>query len=326
MKILFLERGKLWSYGLPDGLRDLGHLVRMSGPVTETSLVKQIHSFTPDLLISVGWGPDHTVYKQHLMRRLAAKYKIPLVYWSTEDPNFTNEFTLPLIQRMKPDYIFTISKQKAKEFRKLGYPSAYLDFAYHPNIHYKTKIKPAYQADIAVVANAYPDVLQKYSRLYRRRAIDILIKPLISSGYNVDFYGKDWDKMGRYLGKPIPKRWLRGKIPYNKANQVYSSAKIIIGLQNYRHMLTQRTYEILGSSGFLLTCSTPAVRRLLRPHVDAAISSSARETLSLVKYYLQHDQARERVRGNGRRIISAENYKSRAAKLLSVLKNEGIIR
>lgn len=325
MKILFLERGKLWSYGLPDGLRDLGHTVHISGPVTETALVKQMHSFRPDLLISVGWGPDHTVYKQRLMRKLAAKYKIPLVYWSTEDPNFTNEFTLPLIKRMQPDYIFTISKQTAKMFRSLGYPSAYLDFAYHPNIHFRTKIKPAYRADIAVVANAYPGVLRRYPRLYRHRAIDILIKPLISSGYKVDFYGKDWGKMGAYLGKTLPKDSLRGKIPYKNANQVYSSAKIIIGLQNYKHMLTQRTYEILGSGGFLLTCNTPAVQRLLRSNYDAAISSSGQETLSLVRYYLNHDQERERIRRNGRGTISAENYKNRAAQLLSVLKDEGIL-
>lgn len=326
MKILFLERGKLWSYGLPDGLRDLGHQVSISGPVSETSLVKQIHSFKPHLLISVGWGPDHTIYKQHLMRRIATTYGIPLIYWSTEDPNFTSEFTLPLIKRMRPDYIFTISKQTAKKFHTLGYPSAHLDFAYHPKIHFRTEIKPSHKADIAVVANAYPDVLRRYPRLYRHSAIDILIKPLISSGHKIHFYGKDWDKMGDYLGKELPKSFIKGKIPYKHANQVYSSAKIMIGLQNYRHMLTQRTYEILGSSGFLLTCNTPAVQRLLRTHHDAAISSSGKETLSLVHYYLKHDREREKVRRNGRHTIAAENYKNRAAHFMDVLQDEGIIR
>ncbi|MGD8188511.1 hypothetical protein ACQCN2_00785 [Brevibacillus ginsengisoli] len=57
MKILFLERGQLWSIGLPAGLRDLGHRVRMSGPVDKRALTRLLSSFKPDLLVSVGWGP-----------------------------------------------------------------------------------------------------------------------------------------------------------------------------------------------------------------------------------------------------------------------------
>ncbi|SYX85318.1 CgeB family protein [Paenibacillus alvei] len=326
MKILFLERGKLWSHGLPDGFRDIGHQVRISGPVTRRMLTRLLPSFKPDLLISVGWGPDHTHSKQRLMRELATRYKIPLVYWSTEDPNFTDVFTLPLLKRVKPDYTFTISSKTAARFRKLGYPAAHLDFAYHPRIHHRTKTIKKYETDIAVVANAYPDVLKKYPKHYRNESIRILLRPLLQNGYRIDFYGRNWSRMKAILGRQIPNKSIRGYLPYKNANKVFSSAKIIIGLQNYPDMLTQRTYETIGSEGFFLTCNTPAVRALLRPGRDVEVSSSSAETLKKVRYYLNNPKERERIRKNGRRAIANHNYTSRARFVLQTLRRNGVIK
>ncbi|MBD8499614.1 glycosyltransferase [Paenibacillus sp. CAU 1523] len=325
MKILFLERGKLWSYGLPDGLRDLGHEVRTSGPITRHSLSTLFTFYKPDLLINVGWGLDHTPKNELMMRELATSFKIPLIYWSTEDPNFTKVFTLPLLSRLKPDFVFTISPQTVDVFRKKGYAAAHMDFGFHPNVHRKLQPIRKYKADFAVVANAYPDVLQKYPKLYRRTSLNTLIKPLLKSGAKIDFYGRNWARMKPYLGKAIPKRFLKGPIPYKDTNKVYSSAKIILGLQNYTDMVTQRTYEAIGSGGFLLTNSTPATRQLLKSGRDAALSSSPAETLKLARYYLANAQARERVRRNGRQTISKHNYTNRARYMLSILKKHGLI-
>lgn len=326
MRILFLERGKLWSYGLPDGLRDLGHQVRASGRVREQSIRQQLRSYKPDMLVSVGWGPDHSRKKQRLVRKLATEYRIPLIYWSTEDPNFTDVFTLPLLKRMKPDYIFTISEKTANRFRQLGYPAAYLDYAYHPRVHYRTRVKKKYKTDIALVANAYPDVLKKYPKLYRNQSLRILVRPLLKNGYRIHFYGRNWSRMKSILGFSIPPEWIKGHISYKNANQVFSSAKIMIGLQNYTDMLTQRTYETLGSSGFFLTCDTPAVRGMLKPGRDVAVSSTPQETLRKVRYYLKHEGEREKIRRNGRSAIARHNYTARARFMLSTLRKKGVIR
>ena len=325
MKILFLERGKLWSYGLPDGLRDLGHQVRTSGTVTRQNLVRQLKSYKPDFLVSVGWGPDHTKSKQRLMRKLATRYRVPLIYWSTEDPIFTDVFTLPLLKRMKPDYTFSISAKTAARFRHLGYPSAHMDYAFHPKVHRRTGIKRKYQTDIAVVANAYPDVLRKYQKLYRNQSIRILLRPLLLNGYKIDFYGRNWSRMKPILGCSIPKKSIKGHIPYKDANKVFSSAKIVLGLQNYTDMVTQRTYETVGSGGFFLTCNTPAVRALLHPGRDVAVSSTPQETLKKVRFYLAHASEREKIRRNGRRAIARHTYTSRARFMLSKLRKQALI-
>lgn len=326
MKVLFLERGKLWTHGLPDGLRDLGHKVRASGPVEQKRLIRLLTSFKPDILVSVGWGPDHTQAKQRMVRKLATRFRIPLIYWSTEDPNFTNVFTLPLIKRMKPDHIFTISEKTSKRFRKMGYAADYLDYAFHPKVHFRTKIRPKYRTDIAVVANAYPDVLRKYPKLYRRKSLCFLVRPLLKEGYQIDFYGRNWSRMKPFLGRSIPKRSIKGYIPYKKANQVFSSAKIVLGLQNYTDMLTQRTFETLGSEGFFLTSDTPAVRALLKPGRDVVVSSSPAQTLKKVRYYLKHEQERERIRQNGRKAIAKQNYTERAKFMISVLRKKGLLK
>jgi spore maturation protein CgeB len=325
LKILFLERGALWSYGLPDGLRDLGHQVRTSGPVNERALIYHMTSFKPDLLVSVGWGPDHTKPKQRLMRRLASRYRIPLIYWSTEDPIFTDVFTIPLLKRMRPDYVFTISAKTARRFQQMGYPAAYLDYAFHPKVHHRTKARKKYQTDIVVVANAYPDVLRKYPMLYRNKSIRILVRPLLRKGYKIDFYGRNWSRMKPFLGCSIPKETLKGYVTYKDAHKVFNSAKIVLGLQNYTDMLTQRTYETLGSEGFFLTCDTPAVRKILKPGRDVVVSSTPAETLKKVRFYLNNPSKREMIRRNGRKAIERHNYTTRARFMLSTLRKKGLI-
>lgn len=115
-------------------------------------------------------------------------------------------------------------------------------------IHKRLPENLKYSADIAVVVNTYPDVLKKYPSLYRRQAIDILLRPLLDKGMKIDFYGRNWGKMKPIQGKSIPKDWIKGPIEYKHANKVYSSAKINIGLQNYMQMV-----RILKKRGILKT-------------------------------------------------------------------------
>ncbi|MBE9915162.1 glycosyltransferase [Paenibacillus donghaensis] len=325
MKVLFLESNPVWIHTLPEGFRDAGHQVEISGALTQDNIPSIIESFSPNLIITMGWGPEQTEEKQLWIREHVKASGIPHVYWATEDPNFTSQFTLPLIERMQPDFVFTISSKKVKWYRERGIKADHLDFAYHPSVHRKTKPRKKYRRSIAVVANAYPEVLKQYPRHYRNQSIRTLIRPLIKQGIRVDFYGRDWDKMKPFLGENIPHHWIHGYLPYEEAYKVYNSSAIMIGLQNYADMVTQRTYEILGSGGFVLTSNTAGVRRLLTPGKDLIVSSSPKETLRLVRYYLKRKKLRERIKRQGRLTIAPQNYKQRAQKMIAVLKQNHII-
>lgn len=149
MKVLFLESSQAWINGLPNGFKDLGHDVRISGELTEDSLSKILSEFKPDLvvamaisneikprkiglinkyikplkipkfIISMGWTKENTGNKVEWIRKAVKKNKIPHIYWATEDPTHTFTFTLPLIKKMQPDFIFTICKERVNPIKIL---------------------------------------------------------------------------------------------------------------------------------------------------------------------------------------------------------------
>ncbi|MEM5606630.1 glycosyltransferase [Bacillus cereus] len=86
---------------------------------------------------------------------------------------------------------------------------------------------------------------------------------------------------------------------YLETYKVYNSADIIIGLQNYQELITQRTYEILGSGGFLLTLDTPGVKKIFRPGKDLVTVSSSKETLEAIRYFLNHPKRKRKFKNGG---------------------------
>jgi spore maturation protein CgeB len=179
---------------------------------------------------------------------------------------------------------------------------------------------------IAVVANAYPEYLLKESDVFRMNSLETLISPLLQKDIRIDFWGNHWDSMNFFIKRRIPEHWLHGYLDYTQAYKVYSSAKIVIGLQNCTDQLTQRTYEVLGSGGFLLTSNTPAVKGKFIPDRHLIVSSSPEETINKVKYYLSHHEERELILENAQKAIHNESYMHRAEQMLEVLDNQGELR
>lgn len=325
MRILFLESHPMWIFGLPNGFMDAGHTVMISGSLTKGNIQEMIEQFKPDLIISMGWTTEHSKNKQIWIHDVVKQKKIPLVYWATEDPLHTNKFSIPLIKRMKPDFVFTVTPSICKLYNKQGFKSAHLDFAYHKSVHHRVKPFKKYRCDIAVVANAYPDFLLKHPDSFRLSSIQTLISPLLESNIRVDFWGDNWDSMGDLLGKKIPDDWIHGYLDYREAHKVYSSAKIVLGLQNCIDQLTQRTYEILGSEGFLITSDTPAVRSKFKHKHDLVVSSSPGKTVKLIKYYLKNNKKREQIRTQAKQSLINDTYQHRAEKIIEVLIDHGIL-
>ncbi|MGD6817423.1 glycosyltransferase family protein [Metabacillus sp. 113a] len=326
MIVLFLESHPMWIYGLPNGFKDAGHTAVISGPISSEILTGMIDKVKPDLIVSTGWTEEHWEAKQIWIREAVSKAKIPLVYWATEDPLHTHNFTLPLIRRMKPDFVFTVSSSLCKMYEDLGIKAAHLDFGYHESVHRRTLPLPEYRANIAVVANAYPDYIKENPDVFRSSSLQTLIAPLIQNGIRVDFWGKNWEHMGKYLGRPIPREWIHGYVDYRDAYKIYNSAKIIIGLQNCEDQLTQRTYEILGSGGFLLTSDTPAVKEKFVPGRDLAVSSNPLETVQRVEYFLKNPLKRKLIQNRGFKAVEDNSYHFRALEMLKIIKARGILK
>ncbi|MBS2967485.1 glycosyltransferase [Metabacillus sp. KIGAM252] len=326
MNILFLESHPMWIYGLPNGFKDAGHTAIISGPISIETISPMLEEVKPDLIVSMGWTEEHWEAKQLWIRSAVKKANIPLVYWATEDPLYTKNFTLPLISRMKPALVFTVTPSLIETYEEIGIKAAHLDFGYHDSIHHQIPPLSNYRSDIAVVANAYPNFIKNQPNGYRASSLQTLIAPLLRSGLRIDFWGKDWEHMGKYLGNTIPDDWIHGYVDYRDAHKIYSSAKIVIGLQNCEDQLTQRTYEILGSGGLLLTNDTPAVREKFIPDQDLIVSASPMETVQKVETYLTNPIKRELVRASGRNSVKLNSYQQRAEEMLLHVTSRGILK
>lgn len=327
MKVLFFESHPMWIYGLPNGFLDAGHNVKVSGRLTEDKISSLISEFKPDLVVTMGWTDENnSLNKIDCIRNNVEASKIPHIYWATEDPTHTSRFSLPLIKRLQPDFVFTICKEKIELYKELDIPCGYLDFGYHQFVHHPTQLDEKLKYNIVVVANGYPNNLRKYPDHYRIKSLETLVTPLLRKNIRVDFFGHDWDKMEYIIGEPIPKQWIHGYLPHIFTNDVYCSSNIVIGIQNNENQLAQRTYEVLGCGGFLLTNDTPEVRRKFTPGKDLSASSSPEETVELVKHYLKSKKSREEIKENALKSVEPHNYKYRAEYILSVLKEKSIIK
>ncbi|MDQ0200985.1 glycosyltransferase family protein [Neobacillus ginsengisoli] len=324
MRVLFLENNPMWIYGLPKGFCDAGHTVIVSGPLTSEGLNDMISNFQPDLIFTMGHTSEHTPEKQKMIKEYVSPTKIPHVYWATEDPGYTLTFSLPLIQTIKPDFVFTICPSRVDFYKDQQIPAAHLDFGYHSSVHFPD-ISEKYEVSLAVVANGYPMLYETRPDHYRFKALRSLLSPFLEEDIRIDFWGRYWDQMEHILGKKIPDEWIHGFLPYTEANKVYSSADFVLGVQNHDSQVTQRTYEVLGSGGLLLTNDTSEIRRLFSPGQDLLSSNSSRETIELVKYYLRYPEERTRIKKAGMESVKKYSFKNRAEYVINTLIDAGIL-
>lgn len=323
MRVLFFESDDAWIHGLPNGFRDLGHDVMVSGPLTGANIPSLITTFKPHIIVMMGWTEEHLPSKLALVSQHAKSAGVPVVFWATEDPTHSSSFTMLVISTLHPDFIFTSCPSLVDYYKSFGLNSAHLEFGYHPGEHHRTEPCEGYRCGVAVVAGAYPAVLSAHPDLFRITSIKNLIKPLTDQNIRVDFWGDNWDRMEHLIGS-VPSECLHGYVSHTETNKIYSSADIVIGLQNFPTQLTRRTYEILGSEGFLLTSDTPEIRRWFEPGKDLVVSSSSEETLELVQYYADHAEEREKIRKQGAAKVAIHAFKYRAQQMIDALKQCGI--
>lgn len=321
MRILFLESNPKWIDGLPNGFSDLGHEIMISGPLTNDNLPCMLTKFKPHIIFLTGWTSEN----QYRIKQYIKPSGIPLIYWATEDPGYTKTFTLPLIRRLSPDFIFTICNEMVNDYTALGFKAAHMDFGYHESVHHPTESDHSYKCKVAVVANGYVRFLKRNSHSFRLKSIQTLITPVLKTEIPVHFWGFEWQQMNPFVGCDIPSNWIHGHLYYPDAYKVYNSADIVIGIQNCTYQVTQRTYEVLGSKGLLLTSDTPAIRNLFTPGQDLIVSATPEETLKLVRYYLNNPTERERIRAQGHQTVTIHNYRQRADYIIRVLKEHNIL-
>lgn len=291
MKVLALLSQDMFRLSIGWVLEELGNKLYYVNQIREDILEQAIQTFQPDVIFDVGWDAHFRMAKLPVLANVLKKHHLYHVYFAEEDWLHYERWSEPYTQQVVPQFVLTRSQACAQRYQARGIQAAYLDVGCNPRFHRSMAPSLDYDSDVSVVANA-----QLRWEIFRRESISNLVLPLFDAPLKVKIWGKGWDEVLTHLGKANPgtQVW-QGTLPFLKTPLVYNSTRINVSIQSVEDQLSNRTYDILASGGFLFTSDTPAVRERLQPGIHCEISNSPEETMEKIQFYLSNESAREKI-------------------------------
>ena len=281
----------------------------------------------PDLILTMGAPIE---FKADVLEWLGKRDKSSIKYiqWDTDGISSTyykstmgDGIEMDLIYRSKPDLVLTMCPEMREFILGRHFPCEMMYYAYSPESH-----RPLAGFDndhffINLIGNGYLEFYQQYPNHYRYTSVKTLVKPLLENGYQVHFYGDSGYRLliKSLLGIDVPETFFHRSLPYEKTCACYNSSFINLVTQNHEHTITKRTFEILGSGGFALSYDNAALRELFVPGRDLAVSKCPEQTLELVKYYKENQDAWLQVRKNAAQSVQDHTYRHRAEYILGLM-------
>jgi hypothetical protein len=130
---------------------------------------------------------------------------------------------------------------------------------------------------------------------------------LAQNGIEVRVWGYYWNRCPRTHPRLLLMNEALEGIEYAKS---INATKVNLGFlrKANRDLQTTRTMEIPACGGFLLAERTDEHLRLFREGQEAEFFSSREELLAKCRYYLEHDEERERIAAAGRRRCVEDGY------------------
>lgn len=311
MRILFTNDAPLIKYGIAKGFEKMGSIVKIyplwkiDHNLQEKKFSEVLEEFKPDIVFAEGDSGFH----QPSFFNVIEKLKVNLFYWAIEDPVHMNWISMPYAKRSK--FVFTTAVECVEKYRKEGISADTLLFACEPDFHQMIAPVEEYKHDIVFVGSNY-DI--------RYDAARAMVLPLIENDYDIKIWGLWWQDPSRPV--IVPDKYYGGLLSYEDLTKVYSSAKIVLGLHcdgSSKTQTSMRTYEVMGSGAFYLTQYTQAHEHLFQFKKHLVWSKSAKETLQLVDYYLNHEEERRRIAIEGQKLIYTNHtYQQRAEQVLKI--------
>jgi spore maturation protein CgeB len=318
MKVLFTNDAPLIKYGLAAGFRQAGHTVKvMGGPdqlwgqtgeEQERRLTGAISDFKPDFIFTEG----HPRIEPKVVGDVARRHSVPNLYWAIEDPVCT-DLTL-MTYAVDADYIFTTTVECVPRYLALQKKVEVLLFGCNPEFHRNVGVHREYRHDIVLVASNYSS---------RYDAAQWLVLPLAAAGFDIRIWGLWWDDPARPVNLLKYPRSYGGLLPYEELPAVYSSAKIILGLNCDATSTTQtsmRPYEALAcGGGIYLGHYTKAQAKLF---ADLIVQTTNRtETLAQVTRILNQTESvrRQRAQNAQNKVYQEHTYCQRARQIIRAL-------
>ena len=290
MRILSLLSLDVFRLSMGWALESVGHRVYHLNEVRADLLQEAVRVFKPDVYFDMGWDVDHNDGKVPVIRDFLQRTGLYHVYFAEEDSLHFERWSRQYVQAVPTHFVLTRAPNLVTKYLDMKMGAAYLDVGCNPEYHRPGVVDAAYACDVSVVVHG-----QFVWDIFRRQSITNLVVPLFDQPYDTRIWGRDWEQTAAYFGRAPRAGMHQGLLPFWKTPNVYNAAKINISVQSQETQISNRTYDVLASGGFLLTSDTPGVREKLVPGVHCEVSSSPEETLSKVAYYLTHETERLRI-------------------------------
>lgn len=318
MKVL-VYGDAIFSLDMLWGFNAAGHDAELVVPRSALELAQKIDAAQPDLLITLG---TPVYYPQEIRNYLFGRKRgrMKHIHWDTDGISW-KEIEMSLIHSTNPDMVFTVCPDMLAILQGESIKSELLFYAYCPLYHHPLPAQDAGQ--ITFVGASYIQVMQKFPEHFRRRSMDVLFEPLLRKGTRIDFFGDtSHGQLLKYLyGLNVPYDWIHGRVPYDKLSSIYCNSHINLVTQNHEQTITKRTFEILGSGGFILTCRNKAIDEFFTPGRDLAASDSPEQTLELLEYYNSHEGEYAEIRKKALESAQNHTYKQRVEEILDKMKD-----
>jgi len=230
-----------------------------------------------------------------------------VIGFNNDDPFSTNypKYFWKLYLNSVPyyDHIFSFRHKNVMEYKKrYGISSDLFRMYYIKERNYKmseTDIKqfPQYKCDVLFVGHFENDGRDEY--LYE----------LVKLGIDLQLYGNEWEQSKYYN---VFKKIMKGDIrrlekDYNTA---MNCAKICIVFFSHLNndTYTTRCFEIPATEGFMLSEYTDDMAQMFAPNKEAVYFSDKDDFILKIKYYLSHNDEREKIAKCGRYRLLKDGY------------------
>lgn len=202
----------------------------------------------------------------------------PNAFWAS-DTHLGYQWRLDHARKF--DHVFCAQKRGAEEFTRDGVPAIWLPHAVHTEAYFP---QPS---------------IKKY---------DVCFVGHVNSQNRVDALDR--------LFREFPNFWY-GQRLFEEAAEKFCQSKIVFNI-SISDDINMRIFEVLATSSFLLTNELPTLGELFQDGVHLATYKNEQEMVDKARYYLEHDEERERIAEAGyQEVVSKHTHLHRAKTVLN---------
>ena len=266
---------------------------------------KKIESYKPDMIFFASFG-DITGQQ---VKRIKEKYGIPVVFWALGgDEAYVSRFTpFNLDMFTHASHIFIADRSWFSTFKLLGEAKlSYLTFGVDPALYKPLSLKKEFDIGIAAgnMKNDVPTVIQK----------GFILSRLCKEGFQVRASIRNVERLFSILPELKKLDVINEVLPVPEVNILYNKSKISLALNNPQQKSAphMRVFEIAAGNNFQLAEYREEMASLFG---DTVISfRSLDELAELTRFYLKHDQEREKLAQKSYELVLREHTSLHRAK------------